>query len=223
MKQIRKRLTYANVVSSLALFLVLTGATALAATQLAKNSVGTKQLKNNAVTSAKIKKEAVTGAKIKNGTINGSKIDVGSLGTVPSATKATTATKADNAANADALGGQSASAYQPRTQWAVVKSDGTILSQSGGITMVSHNVNGGNYLDFGQSIVGKSIITSARYLDPNAGSNGAVVTAQPCSGALTTFPCLVSGTTGNPDVAFVLTADSEGTGGPFGFSILITP
>ena len=41
MKQIRKRLTYANVMSSLAVFLVLGGATAFAATQLAKNSVGT--------------------------------------------------------------------------------------------------------------------------------------------------------------------------------------
>lgn len=44
MKLIRKRLTYANVMSSIAVFLVLGGATALAA-GLAKNSVGTKQLK----------------------------------------------------------------------------------------------------------------------------------------------------------------------------------
>jgi len=51
---IRKRLTYANVMSSIAVFLVLGGA-AFAATQLPKNSVGTKQLKKNAVTSAKVK------------------------------------------------------------------------------------------------------------------------------------------------------------------------
>ena len=44
MQRVRERLTYANVVSSLALFLVLTGATAFAATQLEKNSVGSKQL-----------------------------------------------------------------------------------------------------------------------------------------------------------------------------------
>ena len=48
MKQIRKRLTYANVMSSIAVFLVIGGATAFAA-GLAKNSVGTKQLKKNAV------------------------------------------------------------------------------------------------------------------------------------------------------------------------------
>jgi hypothetical protein len=55
LKQIRKRLTYANVMSSLAVFLVLGGGAALAASQLGKNTVGTKQLKKNAVTSPKVK------------------------------------------------------------------------------------------------------------------------------------------------------------------------
>jgi hypothetical protein len=52
--QIRKRLTYANVMSSIAVFLVLGGA-AFAAVQLPKNSVGSKQLKKNAVNSGKVK------------------------------------------------------------------------------------------------------------------------------------------------------------------------
>jgi hypothetical protein len=72
-KQIRKRLTYANVMSSIAVFLVLGGA-AFAATKLPKNSVGAKQLKKNAVTSAKIKSGAVTGAKIGAGAVDGSKL-----------------------------------------------------------------------------------------------------------------------------------------------------
>jgi hypothetical protein len=54
MKQIRERLTYANVMSSIAVFLVLGGA-AFAATQLPKNSVGSKQLKKGAVSSSKVK------------------------------------------------------------------------------------------------------------------------------------------------------------------------
>jgi trimeric autotransporter adhesin len=78
-KQIRKRLTYANVMSTLAVFLVLGGATAFAATELAKNSVGTKQLKKNAVTAAKIKKEAVGGGKIKNGAVSTPKIAAGAV------------------------------------------------------------------------------------------------------------------------------------------------
>jgi hypothetical protein len=78
-KQIRKRLTYANVMSSLAVFLVLGGATAFAATELANNSVGTQQLKKNAVTTAKIKKEAVAAGKIKNGAVGNAKLGNGSV------------------------------------------------------------------------------------------------------------------------------------------------
>lgn len=105
MKQLRKRLTYANVMSSIAVFLVLGGATAIAAGQLAKNSVGPKQLKKNAVTSAKIKKNAVTTAKIKNGAITGAKVNAGTLGTVPNATHASTADSAGSAGNANTVGG----------------------------------------------------------------------------------------------------------------------
>ncbi|MGN6663506.1 MAG: hypothetical protein ACTHK6_04775 [Solirubrobacterales bacterium] len=71
--------------STIAVFLVLGGATAFAASQLGKNSVGTKQLKKNAVTAAKIKKNAVTGAKIKKDTVTGAKVNESTLGTVPSA------------------------------------------------------------------------------------------------------------------------------------------
>jgi len=261
-KQIHKRLTYANVMSSIAVFLVLGGATAFAATELAKNSVGTKQLKKDAVTTAKIKNEAISNAKIKKGTIEGTSLNLSSIGTVPSAAKANSATTAETAnkassattaetankansattaetankansattaetattaSNANALGGQPPAAYQPRTQWAFVKSDGTILQQSGGITMLSHGNTGGNYLDFGQSIVGKSIVTSPRYLDPNLASRNAGIAAEPCSGPLNTFPCLFAGTLNNPNVIFVSTADEEGNNDEIGFSILVTP
>jgi hypothetical protein len=65
MKSVRKRLTYANVMSSIAVFLVLGGATAFAASTLGKNTVGAKQLKKGAVTLAKINtaaKSALQGA-----------------------------------------------------------------------------------------------------------------------------------------------------------------
>ena len=78
MKQIRKRLTYANVMSSIAVFMVLGGA-AIAATQLPKNSVGSKQLKKNAVTAAKIKKNAVNGAKVKDGSLKAGDFAAGQL------------------------------------------------------------------------------------------------------------------------------------------------
>jgi hypothetical protein len=50
----RSKLTYANVVSTLCLFLVFGGTGAYAASQLAKDSVGSKQLKKGAVTLVKI-------------------------------------------------------------------------------------------------------------------------------------------------------------------------
>jgi hypothetical protein len=58
MKAVRTRLTYANVISTLCLFLVLGGG-AYAATQLPKNSVGTKQIKDGAITGKKIKRSTI--------------------------------------------------------------------------------------------------------------------------------------------------------------------
>lgn len=74
MQRIRKKLTYANVMSSIAVFLVLGGASALAASHLHRNSVGTKQLKRNAVTTAKLKRNAVSSTKIRTGSITATKI-----------------------------------------------------------------------------------------------------------------------------------------------------
>ncbi|MEA2127532.1 MAG: hypothetical protein QOJ85_423 [Solirubrobacteraceae bacterium] len=54
----RPRPSYANVISSIALFVAL-GGTGYAVTKLPRNSVGTTQLKANAVTSGKIRKGAV--------------------------------------------------------------------------------------------------------------------------------------------------------------------
>ena len=101
MKHLLNRLTFANVMSSIAVFLVLGGGAAFAAGQLGKNSVGKKQLKAGAVTTVKLKKNAVTTPKIKNGAVNGAKVkdgsltgadlNLGTLGTVPSASSANSA------------------------------------------------------------------------------------------------------------------------------------
>lgn len=106
MKQIRKRLTYANVMSSIAVFLMLGGATAFAATkiganQLKANSVKTGKivkeavkagkLAKNAVTTPKIANLAVTTEKIANDAVTGEKANESTFGTVPSANTANTA------------------------------------------------------------------------------------------------------------------------------------
>jgi hypothetical protein len=114
LQSILKRLTYANVMSTIAVFLVVGGGAAFAANKLAKNSVGTKQLKNNAVTAAKVKANAITGAKVKNGSLTGSDINLGTLGTVPNATSAKTAVTADSAKTA-ATASQAANANHATT------------------------------------------------------------------------------------------------------------
>jgi hypothetical protein len=60
---VRKRITYSNLVATLALFVALSGV-AVAATQLPRNSVGPNQIKRGAVTAAKIRKQAVTSGKL---------------------------------------------------------------------------------------------------------------------------------------------------------------
>ncbi len=60
MKPIRKHLSYANVMATVAVFLALGGG-AIAALRLPAHSVGAKQLKNNAVTGAKVRDHSLSG------------------------------------------------------------------------------------------------------------------------------------------------------------------
>ena|ERR1700761_5660859 len=83
------KLTYANVIATVALFLALGGGAA-AATHLGRATVGTAQLKP----------AAVTGAKVKDGSLTGADVATSTLGKVPTAGRADTATSADRAATA---------------------------------------------------------------------------------------------------------------------------
>ena len=74
MKQIRRHLTYANVMSSIAVFLMLGGATAFAATK-----IGANELKANSIKTGKIVKEAVTAGKIKVGAVTETRIADGAV------------------------------------------------------------------------------------------------------------------------------------------------
>jgi hypothetical protein len=66
LSRLRSRLSFANTVSLIALFVAL-GGTGYAAVKLPKNSVGSTQLKNNAVTGAKVKNGALSAADFKAG------------------------------------------------------------------------------------------------------------------------------------------------------------
>lgn len=69
LRRIRSRLSYANVVATMALFIAL-GGVSYAAVKLPANSVGTTQLKSNAVTGAKVKDRSLTAADFK-GSVQG--------------------------------------------------------------------------------------------------------------------------------------------------------
>jgi hypothetical protein len=84
LKKLRRHLTYSNVMSSIAVFLLLGGATAFAATkiganQLKANSVKTGKIVKEAVTTGKLKKGAVTTTRIANNAVTGEKVADGSL------------------------------------------------------------------------------------------------------------------------------------------------
>jgi len=116
LKQIRRHLSYANVMSSIAVFLMLGGATAFAATK-----IGANEIKANSIKTGKIVKEAVTSGKLKNGAVTESKIADGAVTTNKIANDAVTGDKAKestfgqvpsaaNANNANTVGGVPASA-----------------------------------------------------------------------------------------------------------------
>jgi hypothetical protein len=115
LKKIRKRLTYANVMSSLAVFLILGGATAFAAVK----KIGPNEIKANSIKTGKIVKEAVTAGKIKKNAVTESKIADGAVTTNKIANDAVTGDKVKestlsevpSAANASKLGGVGANHY----------------------------------------------------------------------------------------------------------------
>jgi hypothetical protein len=109
LKQIRRHLTYSNVMSSLAVFLILGGATAFAAIK----KVGANEIKANSIKTGKIVKEAVTSGKLKNGAVTESKIADGAVTTNKIANDAVTGAKVNegtlgqvpSAATAGSVGG----------------------------------------------------------------------------------------------------------------------
>jgi len=98
---LRRHLTYANVISTICLFLVLGGGAAFAATKLGRSSVGTEQLKGEAVTKGKLAPNSVNSKKVVNGSLTGEDIVSSSLGKVPTANYADSAGHATTAGSAD--------------------------------------------------------------------------------------------------------------------------
>jgi len=87
--RLRDRLTYANVVATLALFLALGGASYAAArigsASIINNSVRTQDLRNNDIRSRDIRNRTITNADILTNTVTGRQVRESSLSKVPDA------------------------------------------------------------------------------------------------------------------------------------------
>lgn len=82
MRHLRRHLSFANVMSCIAVFVALSGA-AYAAATLGKKAVKTQNLANGAVTTLKLKGGSVTTLKLRNGAVTGPKIAPGAAAPSP--------------------------------------------------------------------------------------------------------------------------------------------
>jgi hypothetical protein len=150
---LREKLTYANVMATLAVFIAL-GGTSYAAIALPRNSVGTKQLRSGSVGKAELRARAVTSNKIRNGSVT--------IGDIAAATR-------------DALRGDPGPAGPPGVALrAAINSGGTPLA--GNATGSSALGGGAFVVEFGRNLAGCTpTATLARNRgggvdDPGAGS-----------------------------------------------------
>jgi hypothetical protein len=135
-----RRLSYANVMASVAVFLAL-GGTAYAALKLPANSVGEKQLENGAVTTNKLHADAVGTENIKNGAVTGPKMNFAGV-TVPNAHSADTADTANNARFADSADTANTAANANAVDGQTVTTMFFKGTASSGPQTVLNNVNG---------------------------------------------------------------------------------
>jgi hypothetical protein len=128
-------------------------------------------------------------------------------GTANSATNAGHATSADsatNATNATNLGGIAAANYQGKLPWALINSDGTILAQSGGISLVGTFTGGSVYVGFPVHL--SAVTVAGAYTATDPGGRGTPI-AELCGGGTGLIACTQG--PNNTTEAFVRTFNSD--------------
>jgi Collagen triple helix repeat (20 copies) len=132
MPRLRRHLSYANVVASLALFVAL-GGSSYAAVQLSKGQVKTRHIATNAVTSAKVKNGGLLASDFRAGQLpagpQGAKGEAGPQGAQgPQGPAGPQGAKGEGGAKGD-----KGDPGEPATRlWAVVNQDGTLARGSSG-------------------------------------------------------------------------------------------
>jgi hypothetical protein len=155
----RPRLTFANVVSMLALFIALAGGAYAAATRIDGRAI-----KLNSIPGNRLKARTVAGNRLRDSSITGRQVKESSLGPVPSALSAATAD------NANALGGLTPDSFQRHiaggcsTALQSVDANGSPQCAPRSIFGLSRTVDadhGLNFGDFGDLSIGLSCGPSA--------------------------------------------------------------
>jgi hypothetical protein len=162
---LRGKLTYANVVATIALFAALGGGSFAVAAALKKDSVGTKQIQKKAVktgeldtgavTSKKIAAAAVTSAALADGSVTGAKINEAELGPVPTA---------DKALNVVSV---------------VVKSDGTVDQSTQQSTSATRAGQGSYVVDFNRDVRECTAVATIGNAEPGIPSGAPVPPSAP--------------------------------------------
>jgi hypothetical protein len=152
---LRSRLTYSNVMATVAVFIAL-GGTGYAASKInGKN----------------IKARTIAGTALKNNTITGRQVNEAKLGKVP------LAGHADSADSASHLAGFDPGTLEPRVAWAVVSKTGGVISQSGSLS-VQRFASGTYIVDFGQDVSGRVLQATPYLLTTDGSPRGPVLVAR---------------------------------------------
>jgi hypothetical protein len=185
-----------NAIGLVALFVALSG-TAIAASVAAKNSVTSKSIKNG----------AVTGKDVKDNGLKGTDVDESSLAGVPIADNSVTSAKVVDG---------SITSADTADRWALIDGDGTIIAQSGGISVVDTSGAGNYYLDFGSSQAGRSIVVTPA-VRPSDGGYGISAVVTVCTAPPAGIPC--GSGLDDANHVYVATSDGSGSGNDQGFYI----
>ena len=102
-------------------------------------------------------------------------------------------------------------------KWALVRADGGIAAQSGGITLAAKPTSGTYILSFGAAVNGKVILASGGYAG-DAGDQRGETTAGPCGGGTEGRTCPVSDSTSS---VFVQTRNSGGDPSDHSFYVAV--
>ena len=113
--------------------------------------------------------------------------------------------------------GPAGSSGSANMKWAVVRPDGGIVDQSGGITLAAKPAGGEYILNFGSAVEAKLIVASGAYANDVSDQRGET-TAGPCGGHGDGVVC---STSNNDNSVFVQTRDNNGNPADHAFYVAV--